>query len=121
MQIAEKKMSAQISKRVAVIPLVTDQGFRRSGEFRSYGSSVLVVALVVALIIRSMDALRTFELSFNLTDGGPVQSTETLSLCAYKVLFSFVQFNLGAAVTVVQFLVIFALSLVYILSVREKR
>ena len=65
-------------------------------------------------------AVDTFELPFNLTDGGPVSSTETLSLYAYKVIFEFVEFNAGAAIVVVQFLVIFALSLVYILTLRAK-
>jgi multiple sugar transport system permease protein len=76
--------------------------------------------MMVALIIRSMDALRTFELPFNLTDGGPVSATETLSLYAYKTIFEFVEFNSGAAIVIVQFLVIFALSLVYIFALRSK-
>lgn len=96
-------------------------GMSKWQEFRQITLPMLRGPILVALIIRSMDALRTFELPFNLTDGGPVQSTETLSLYAYKVLFSFVQFNLGAAVTVIQFLVIFALSLVYIVAVRERK
>lgn len=96
-------------------------GMSRWQEFTQITLPLLRGPILVALILRSMDALRTFELSFNLTDGGPLLSTETLSLYAYKVLFSFVQFNLGAAVTVVQFLVIFALSLVYVVAIREKR
>ena len=67
-----------------------------------------------------MDALRTFELPFNLTDGGPVTATESLSLYAYKVIFDFIEFNYGAAIVVVQFLVIFAMSLLYILTLRNK-
>jgi multiple sugar transport system permease protein len=75
---------------------------------------------MVALIIRSMDALRTFELPFNLTDGGPVTATETLSLYAYKTIFEFIEFNAGAAIVIVQFLVIFVLSLVYVFILRPK-
>jgi len=67
-----------------------------------------------------MDALRTFELPFNLTDGGPAAATESLSLYAYKVIFDFLDFNFGAAIVVVQFLVIFAMSLVYVFALRNK-
>jgi multiple sugar transport system permease protein len=95
-------------------------GMTRWQEFRQITLPLLKGPIIVALILRSMDALRTFELAFNLTDGGPVGSTETLSLYAYEVLFGYVEFNLGAAIVVVQFLVIFALSLVYIFLSRER-
>lgn len=95
-------------------------GMSRWQEFHQITLPLLKGAILVALIIRSMDALRTFELPFNLTDGGPGSATETLSLYAYKVIFEFVEFNAGAAIVIVQFLVIFALSLVYILVLRTR-
>ena len=95
-------------------------GMTRWQEFREITLPLLKGSIMVALIIRSMDALRTFELPFNLTDGGPDSATETLSLYAYKVIFEFVEFNAGAAIVVVQFAVVFALSLLYILTLRTK-
>jgi multiple sugar transport system permease protein len=95
-------------------------GMSRWREFREITLPLVKGSLMVALIIRSMDALRTFELPFNLTDGGPVSSTETLSLYAYKTIFEFIEFNSGSAIVIVQFLVIFALSLVYIFALRPK-
>ncbi|MGV8988348.1 MAG: carbohydrate ABC transporter permease [Cypionkella sp.] len=95
-------------------------GMNRWQEFREITLPLIKGSIMVALIIRTMDALRTFELPFNLTDGGPNAATETLSLYAYKVIFQFVEFNAGAAIVVVQFLMIFALSLVYIFSLRSK-
>jgi multiple sugar transport system permease protein len=74
--------------------------------------------IMVALLLRSMDALRAFELPFNLTDGGPVTSTETLSLYAYKNLFQYVDFNFGASVVILQFIIILMLSLFYIRSMK---
>lgn len=95
-------------------------GMTRWQEFRQITLPLLAGPILVALIIRSMDALRTFELPFNLTDGGPVSATESLSLYAYKVIFDFLDFNLGSAIVVIQFLVIFALSLIYIFTLRKK-
>lgn len=95
-------------------------GMNRWQEFREITLPLLKGPILVALIVRSMDALRTFELPFNLTDGGPVTATESLSLYAYKVIFDFIEFNFGAAVVVVQFLVIFAMSLLYILTLGKK-
>ena len=95
-------------------------GMSRWQEFREITLPLLRVPILAALVIRSMDALRTFELPFNLTEGGPVDATESLSLYAYKVIFSYLDFNFGAAVVVVQFLVIFAMSLVYIFALRGR-
>jgi multiple sugar transport system permease protein len=95
-------------------------GMSRWQEFREITLPLLRAPILAALVIRSMDALRTFELPFNLTEGGPVDATESLSLYAYKVIFSYLDFNFGAAVVVVQFLVIFAMSLVYIFALRGR-
>ncbi len=95
-------------------------GMGRWQEFREITLPLLRGPILVALVLRSMDALRTFELPFNLTDGGPVTATESLSLYAYKVIFSFIDFNFGAAIVVVQFLVIFAMSLIYIFTLRAR-
>jgi trehalose/maltose transport system permease protein len=95
-------------------------GMSRWQEFREITLPLLRAPILAALVIRTMDALRTFELPFNLTDGGPIDATESLSLYAYKVIFSYLDFNFGAAVVVVQFLVIFAMSLVYIFALRGR-
>lgn len=95
-------------------------GMSRWQEFREITLPLLRGPILVALIVRSMDALRTFELPFNLTDGGPVTATESLSLYAYKVIFDFIDFNFGASIVVVQFLVIFTMSLLYIFTLRKK-
>lgn len=95
-------------------------GMNRYRELKEITLPMVKGSIMVALIIRSMDALRTFELPFNLTDGGPVSATETLSLYAYKTIFEFIEFNSGSAIVIVQFLVIFALSLVYIFVLRPK-
>jgi multiple sugar transport system permease protein len=95
-------------------------GMNRWQEFSQITLPLLKGPIMVALIIRSMDALHTFELPFNLTDGGPAAATESLSLYAYKVIFDFLDFNFGAAIVVVQFLVIFAMSLIYVFTLRSK-
>jgi multiple sugar transport system permease protein len=86
--------------------------------FRRITLPLLRPTIMVALLLRSMDAIRAFELPFNLTDGGPVNSTETLSLYAYKLLFQHVDFNMGAASVLLQFVVILSLSLVYVRSMK---
>jgi multiple sugar transport system permease protein len=56
-------------------------------------------AILVIFLIRVIDALRVFDIVFVLTKGGPGYSTETLTMYAYRLSFSFQQFGKGAALS----------------------
>ncbi len=94
-------------------------GANRLQAFRRITVPLLVPSMMVAVLLRSMDALRAFELPFNLTDGGPANTTETISLYAYRVLFQFIDFNFGATVVLVQFAIILFISTFYIYALRS--
>jgi multiple sugar transport system permease protein len=68
---------------------------------------------VVALLFRTIDALRVFDLVFVLTGGGPGGSTTSLSLYGYDA-FTGGDFGYGSAVSVVLFLIAFTLSVAYV-------
>jgi len=53
-------------------------------------------SLMIALIFRSLDAFREFDILFNLTAGGPGVTTQNLSLYTYKTYFSFLNFGYGS-------------------------
>jgi len=89
-------------------------GAGRLARFRRITLPLLVPSILLALLFRSMDALRAFELPFALTQGGPAGSTQTLSLFGYRQFFQFLQFDSGSAVSVVQFVLILAFGLVYL-------
>jgi multiple sugar transport system permease protein len=65
------------------------------------------------LIFRTLDAFRVFDAVYVLTGGGPANTTETLSIYAYKVLFQTLQFGYGSALSVVVFLCTGAISIFY--------
>jgi multiple sugar transport system permease protein len=69
--------------------------------------------VVVALLFRTIDALRVFDFVFVLTGGGPGGSTTSLSLYGYQ-LFTGGDFGYGSAVSVVLFLVALTLSVAYV-------
>jgi multiple sugar transport system permease protein len=75
---------------------------------------LLVPSILLALLFRSMDAFRAFELPFALTEGGPAGSTQTLSLFGYRQFFQFLKFDSGSAVSVVQFVFIMILGAFYL-------
>jgi multiple sugar transport system permease protein len=70
--------------------------------------------ILVVLIFRTLDAFRIFDAVYVLTGGGPANTTETLSIYAYKVLFQTLQFGYGSALAAVVFLCIGGISVFYI-------
>lgn len=77
--------------------------------------------ILVSLLFRTMDALRIFDTVYVLTGGGPGNSTETLSLYTYKMMFSHLQLGAGSALAVITFLTVTLVSLVYIWSLKGFR
>jgi multiple sugar transport system permease protein len=57
--------------------------------------------LFVALLFRSIDAFKTFDLIYVLTAGGPGTSTTTLNLYGYKQAIEFLSLGYGATIAIV--------------------
>jgi len=58
---------------------------------------MLKPVIVVAILIRALDAFTVFDQVFVLTQGGPGTATEVATLMIYKTAFRFSQFGYGAA------------------------
>jgi multiple sugar transport system permease protein len=69
--------------------------------------------LIVALLFRTIEALRVFDVIYVLTGGGPGGSTTSLSLLGYDA-FTSGDFGYGSAASVVLFGVALALSIAYV-------
>ncbi|HEY3727931.1 MAG TPA: sugar ABC transporter permease [Solirubrobacteraceae bacterium] len=69
-------------------------------------------AILVALIFRTLDALRIFDLPFVLTQGS--NGTTTLSLYSYQQLTQNQLIGQGSALAILTFLIVMAVSLLYI-------
>ncbi|MDK2990882.1 MAG: trehalose/maltose transport system permease protein [Clostridiales bacterium] len=92
----------------------TVDGASRIKQFFSVTLPLIMPTMLVALIFRTLDAFRVFDLIFVLTGGGPGNSTETLTMYAYTTLFRNLDFGLGSAIAVLIFIFVFLISLVYI-------
>jgi ABC-type sugar transport system permease subunit len=81
---------------------------------------LLKPSIMIALLMRTMMAVRLFELVFIMTKGGPASSTDVLATYTYRE--AFLNFNMGYAssLAVVILLVSLAMSLVYIRTMRSE-
>ena len=66
---------------------------------------LLMPAIVFAAIFRGIDAFRTFDLVYGLTNGGPVQATSTLSFEGFQNGFEFQRYGYASAVSYVMVIV----------------
>ncbi|MGB9181128.1 MAG: sugar ABC transporter permease [Pyrinomonadaceae bacterium] len=82
--------------------------------FRHVTLPLLKPAILIALLLRTMDLLRVFDQIFILTEGGPGFATETVSLYIYHTAFRFGDFGYAAAMSFVLLLLTNAVSLLYI-------
>jgi ABC-type sugar transport system permease subunit len=76
-------------------------------------------AMLAAVVFRSLDAFRVFDVVYVMTGGGPGTATEPLSLYAFRVLFRDLRFGYGAALCVIVFLVSFSLALLWLRLTRR--
>jgi multiple sugar transport system permease protein len=70
--------------------------------------------LLLALLFRTLDALRAFDIMFVLTGGGPAGATETLTVYAYRSLFQMLQLGFGSAIGVVVFGLVMTVAWAYL-------
>jgi multiple sugar transport system permease protein len=73
---------------------------------------LMVPAILVALLFRTLDAFRVFDSIFIMTGGG--QDTESVSIIGYNQLISRVNLGLGSAVSVLIFLMVLAIAFFFI-------
>jgi multiple sugar transport system permease protein len=84
-------------------------------RFRSITVPLLMPAILVALIFRTLDALRIFDLPYVLTQGA--NGTTTLSLIAHQELTTNRLIGYGSALSVLTFVIVMAVSFIYIRTV----
>lgn len=87
--------------------------------FRDITLPLVLPFIMVAVVLRTIDALKAFDTIFTITQGGPGTASETINIYLYLQAFSFYRIGHASAVVVVFFGIIVACSLV-MLSVRQK-
>jgi multiple sugar transport system permease protein len=80
-------------------------------KFRFITLPLIAPFLMVAVVIRLIDALKSFDIIFAITQGGPGTASETINLYLYQTAFAYYDIGYGSAIAAVFFVLIVALSL----------
>ena len=70
--------------------------------------------LVVAILFRAIDALKTFDIIFVMTQGGPANATETINLLLFNQAFSYFNMGYASSMAVALFALVLGASLILI-------
>jgi len=87
--------------------------------FRFITLPLVAPFLVVAAVIRTIDAVKAFDTIYVISQGGPGTASETINLYLYLQAFAFYNVGNASAVVVVFFAIIMALALL-LLHVRQR-
>jgi len=87
--------------------------------FRYITFPLILPFLMIAVIIRTIDALKSFDIIYVISQGGPGTASETINIFLYLQAFAFLRIGHASAVVIVFFLIILALALT-LLYARER-
>jgi multiple sugar transport system permease protein len=68
--------------------------------------------LIVAILFRSIDALKTFDIIFVMTQGGPANSSETINILLFNQAFSYFNMGYASSMAVALFAIVMGASLI---------
>jgi multiple sugar transport system permease protein len=71
---------------------------------------LIMPVILTAAILRSIDALKTFDIIFAMTGGGPGYASETLNIMGFKYSFEYFRMGQSAVILVVLFVIVFGCS-----------
>ena len=79
--------------------------------FRHITLPLVMPFIMVAAVIRIIDALKTFDTIYVITLGGPGSASETINILLYQTAFAYYDLGYGSAMVVVFFVLILLVSM----------
>jgi multiple sugar transport system permease protein len=72
---------------------------------------MVMPVILTAMILRLIDALKTFDIIFAMTGGGPGYASETLNIMGFKYSFEYFRMGQSSVILVMLFMVVLLCSL----------
>lgn len=73
---------------------------------------MLMPTIMTAIILRTVDALKTYDIIYSMTGGGPGYASETLNILAFKYSFEYFRMGESSVMLVILFIIVLAFSLI---------
>ena len=77
--------------------------------------------LLLALLFRTIETFKIFDVVYLLTEGGPGSSTETISVYVYRLAFQFFQTSKASALGYILLFAVIVLTSLYLYAIQARR
>lgn len=102
-----------------VLEAAEADGATKAQRFRIIVLPMLLPAIFLALVLRTMDAFRVFDIVFATTNGGPADATDVLMVYGVKQGLQFFNVGFAAAIANMMIVVIALFSLTFVFLIRR--
>lgn len=82
-------------------------------RFRHITLPLASPTILVAMLLRLIDAIKTFDIIYATTKGGPGFATETINIFATLTTFQYFSFGEGAAITMLFFVIVISMAIFF--------
>lgn len=118
-------MSLMLLSGIQTIPVelyesASIDGANAWNKFRYITLPLLKPVLMVSLLFRTVQSFRIYDLICALTNGGPANSTQSLTMYTVKTYFNFGNTGYGAALAMLTFAVSMVIALLFADGMKEK-
>ena len=76
--------------------------------------------LLLALLFRTIEAFKLFDIVFLITEGGPGTSTETIAVFVYRMAFQYFKTSQSSALAYVLLFIVIVLTNLYLYFVKQR-
>jgi multiple sugar transport system permease protein len=77
--------------------------------------------LLLALLFRTIETFKIFDIVYLLTEGGPGSSTETVSVYVYRLAFQFFRTSQASALGYIMVFAVIVLTSIYLYAIQSRR
>ena len=89
-------------------------------KFRAVYLPFLAGPLTVAIVLRTIESFKVFDIIWVMTRGGPANSTKSLSVVVYQEAFSFQRAGSGASIALIVCLISAVFTAIYVTAMRRQ-
>lgn len=88
-------------------------------RFRAITLPLLIPAISIVVVLRTVEAFKVFDIIYTMTRGGPANGTAVISYYTYVTAFSDQNFGVGSALSMLIVVIIAVLCLIYLRLIRS--
>jgi multiple sugar transport system permease protein len=77
--------------------------------------------LLLAVLFRTIETFKLFDVVYIITDGGPGSSTETIAVFLYRTAFQFFKTSQSSALAYIVLFIVIVLTNLYLYSVNQRQ